>query len=1511
MNASASHAPFRSDPLAPRSSAPDDWRWHPCLGDEPVKHPFGPDPPRRAWVVGLVALLTCAPVLHAGGGTEMHIPIKWSGIAGSPSIDNPGVVGEATVKDVLWRRHERISEFRLIPTCNVTLRSAAMGAVPDFPVIADPAAVGNPGDISLGPGPNYNDFDEFDDAIDATRTAWTGLGFSADFGLTAVSMNRFVDDTGAVIGVLGLGGWSPTTCDAAIQAIIGRAMVIDPGYLRAGTGIQVYSDEHETILGQELLHGLAMEDGSWGADPAHNPDPGNLMYPFFPNGGALTAAQCTRFRDQAIAHVPGVYIDPVPEPFADMRADRRRDVDLPLVDIHNTGIARATGLKQTHLFLDTKGCLGANESALLNYAFLIDTDNNRDTGGAPVAVGVPVDTRGIEVVGRLAVQGTSKELAWQFYRYRDNAFQLVPDPRIRGELHCHYVVVMFAERDLHHLAGQIAELIVPDDLLPDLGPQVRFITQARDVARQVTDTSDELQLTFKNPTFPVCTLTPQNILNGGTVRIQAQGLVPNQNAHILVGPDLAGTGTTDAAGNLDVTLALTLTPEPTAAGQHLITIGTDETAITADCLVNIAPRRPKPPLPGCDYENSEAILTLDGLSVPVSGPTIIQRGQPVRDRSGRIVVPLEMQAACLEGEAPGLGKVRVQIGERFGLKKTAGQIRGSQEALFPADSFFDVFAKIEMENAGAFCNEQAIRMGAQITSIPPCGTPYFAGTQTIVFRDCCTGETRTNVVHVQHQLTCGGPAASPPILEKRSCIQITGTATGAGRVGLNLVLGTDCAEVVVSSGDVVVAPGQSAATTAALLANALQAALRGRRGCDFEVTVSGSTLCITTRALSPIECCLTGTSLGGGPKGGGTLLMATLVNLGQGFIKSESATTFPDPRCRKDHLFLAKTFPPVGVYQVVDDTPLYFTPNILVRRFRHEILQLPPDIFRPPVCLSCPPDVFEFSSPIFFEILVGDDERAQWLPIQGVARSTVMVTARGRLGRLQTFDTELLALDIQADLPQGAVVRQSRERRSLGQTSLRPVPGKGGWMISSSLDVNLELAVGGTVLQAPGPVHLELTRDPLAGRESALQVNTFPPRGSYNALVDSTLDFGGGLITRRYRHPIWDIPIIIVREPPCLTCPPVDFPIEAPIHFELSTDYGKTFRLVSANAKMGVRVFAPRRVGSLEVYDAEVMQLDVAGGDLPAGAMLRLNPDVKSVGQTTLRRGTTGFMLSSTFDLCVQATPNGGQTWLSAAGASHLEFSTRPVTTITPELPNITLAWGPDVPGTTVLERAASPLGGWTPVPGATSPLRLEGPAGPAFYRLNRGGETSEVVGHYEIVPQPGFSMLANQISSGGNSIAEILPDPPDGTQVYKYDPDTGSFRTFIYDILDGAWLPNGDETLNPGEGAFVRFGNNPGNICLAGEVLEGDLEIELPAGFSIVSSPVAQAGTPADLGLPAEDGDQLYLFNPQTQQYEVYIYDVLDGNWLPQPPAIGVGQSFWIRKNTATTWTREFSANR
>jgi hypothetical protein len=76
-------------------------------------------------------------------------------------------------------------------------------------------------------------------------------------------------------------------------------------------------------------------------------------------------------------------------------------------------------------------------------------------------------------------------------------------------------------------------------------------------------------------------------------------------------------------------------------------------------------------------------------------------------------------------------------------------------------------------------------------------------------------------------------------------------------------------------------------------------------------------------------------------------------------------------------------------------------------------------------------------------------------------------------------------------------------------------------------------------------------------------------------------------------------------------------------------------------------------------YDTELLQLDIAGGTLPPGMLIRESPTLASTGKTAISPAPGGgFVIDSFFDVFTELSTDGGQTWLVPTGPpSHMRFT--------------------------------------------------------------------------------------------------------------------------------------------------------------------------------------------------------------------------------------------------------------
>lgn len=235
---------------------------------------------------------------------------------------------------------------------------------------------------------------------------------------------------------------------------------------------------------------------------------------------------------------------------------------------------------------------------------------------------------------------------------------------------------------------------------------------------------------------------------------------------------------------------------------------------------------------------------------------------------------------------------------------------------------------------------------------------------------------------------------------------------------------------------------------------------------------------------------------------------------------------------------------------------------------------------------------------------------------------------------------------------------------------------------------------------------------------------------------------------------------------------------------------------------------------------------------------------------------------------------------------------------------SVTISWD----GTGILQ-SKNLFGAWVDTPYTSSPVSWPTVLGNVvLFRVRSSGSmpraSPNVVGYVVTTIVPGFNLLANPLDSGWNVVANLFQGVPEGTQIYKFN---GFFEVNGY---SGGWWDMETQTLNPGEGCFVRLpGNSPFALTFVGEVQQGKVMTPLRRGFSLVSSAVPQTGTLTELQFPASDGDLVYRWNSSNQHYSSSGFDSEFG-WNPSEPTIEVGEAFWLQSVNARSWERHFSMN-
>lgn len=163
----------------------------------------------------------------------------------------------------------------------------------------------------------------------------------------------------------------------------------------------------------------------------------------------------------------------------------------------------------------------------------------------------------------------------------------------------------------------------------------------------------------------------------------------------------------------------------------------------------------------------------------------------------------------------------------------------------------------------------------------------------------------------------------------------------------------------------------------------------------------------------------------------------------------------------------------------------------------------------------------------------------------------------------------------------------------------------------------------------------------------------------------------------------------------------------------------------------------------------------------------------------------------------------------------------------------------------------------------------------------------------------PGYSLIANPLIQGDNTITELFPHIPPTSQIAKWQGNGYTVNQFQF----GAWT-HPDQTLKPGEGAFF---NNPldetTEITFKGIVPEPFLP-EIHAGYNLISLPLGLELS----DIPVNPGDQIVKFEAASQEFETYTYTgetwvifIFDGENsmnTPKDPGIKPAEPFFYFPN-------------
>jgi hypothetical protein len=295
-----------------------------------------------------------------------------------------------------------------------------------------------------------------------------------------------------------------------------------------------------------------------------------------------------------------------------------------------------------------------------------------------------------------------------------------------------------------------------------------------------------------------------------------------------------------------------------------------------------------------------------------------------------------------------------------------------------------------------------------------------------------------------------------------------------------------------------------------------------------------------------------------------------------------------------------------------------------------------------------------------------------FIPASCTMTASVQVVSKVTPGSTRYFDTEMLGLSLSggSTLPGGIKLRESPSKASTGRTSIRQ-DSDGTYRINSFFDIFTELSLdgGNTWMASTNPPARMTPRLPPKKRFFP-RPNLPPTNSQYISPKQWHALYANGIVISNVSHKRF-----LANLPPPAPRSTNTHNFGSLVTFLLKMPGGQ-FQPMTANADCQVSVGSSGFQGREQVYQTEMLALNLSGGSLPAGVMIRESPTRRSTGETRYSGGggAGGFRINSFFDIFTELSMDGGQNWIPASSPGYMELhvdpGVPPTTIVQPRLIN-------------------------------------------------------------------------------------------------------------------------------------------------------------------------------------------------------------------------------------------------
>jgi hypothetical protein len=378
-----------------------------------------------------------------------------------------------------------------------------------------------------------------------------------------------------------------------------------------------------------------------------------------------------------------------------------------------------------------------------------------------------------------------------------------------------------------------------------------------------------------------------------------------------------------------------------------------------------------------------------------------------------------------------------------------------------------------------------------------------------------------------------------------------------------------------------------------------------------------------------------------------------------GTIRMQQGTSVPPP-LGPELLFATDNFPPKAPYLSPPDSEIVFAgTTIRMKDLDHSRFSTQ----------GPPPPLSSFQDYTYdgaMRLVRSTDNGTSFEPVVVTTSATVRMTHTLDDGVVRYYDTEMLSLQLSGG---GLMLRESPTRASTGRTTIRQVTG--GYQISSFFDVFTELSLDGGNSWTPSSssIRMEMKLPVMESPQLTFAADQFPPLRSHmmQSLFSEPVAFSNGSTIKRLH-----IESMTPQSSPPNLGESSTLVVTGDVTLDLSpTGSDFTAHKATATARVSLAQDCNDESQDRRFFDTEMLQLDISGGTLPPGTMLRESPTRASTGRTTIRTdaGGGGYHIDSFFDVFFEISVDGGTIWSPRSNTVRVQLDVPPR-----ESPEITVA---------------------------------------------------------------------------------------------------------------------------------------------------------------------------------------------------------------------------------------------